>query len=253
MSGRISARDTSPRVAPSMAIANAGLALRCPFASCDRYAIDVSRPSASAFFSAGLSFFQYSISLMAETLAPCYCIVNSPLLVPTPTATRYAPRMDIKTIRRNNLRALIARHGSQKQLADDAGLSVAHVSHMNTGHRAVGDKIARQVEQQLGLPFGWMDVAEHPDNHTAEPASAYDAVTDAEIAEALHKYSSLDHAFRQYILIKMEELLTYSRRLSPFLRQQLRAPGSDNYREWEKEMENDIARLRAQNNHNHQP
>lgn len=159
--------------------------------------------------------------------------------------------MDIKTIRRNNLRALISRYGTQKRLADAASLSVAHVSHMNTGHRAVGDKIARQIEQHLDLAFGWMDAAEHDSNQAHQPLAAYETVGDAELAKALQKYTALDHAFRQYILIKMEELLTYSRRLSPFLRQQLRAPNSDNYPDWEKEMENDIARLRAENNHGH--
>lgn len=166
-----------------------------------------------------------------------------------PPPPRYAHRMDIKTIRRNNLRALIQQHGTQKKLADAAALSVAHVSHMNTGHRAVGDKIARHIEQQLGLPFGWMDAAEHVTHQVAESGAEYHTATDAEIAEAIDKYRQLDHAFRQYILIKMEELLTYSRRLSPFLRQQLRAPNSDNYQDWEKDMETDIARLRAGNNH----
>lgn len=160
--------------------------------------------------------------------------------------------MDIKTIRRNNLERLIEEAGGQKQLAEIIGKSPAQISQLINQVRHIGHKVARDIEAALKLPANWMD-ADHP-TVAREDSAPYDLMLEAETAEAMDKFRLLDHAFRQYILIKMDELLTYTDRLPPFMRSRLQAPTSDNYQQWEREMEADRARLniRDQNNSEHE-
>lgn len=86
---------------------------------------------------------------MPATLATRYFPVNSKSLIGPLIADCYALSVDSKTIRRNNLRQLFGQYGSQKAFAEAAGLDPGHVSQMNTGHRAVGDKIARHSEELI--------------------------------------------------------------------------------------------------------
>jgi len=67
--------------------------------------------------------------------------------------------MDIKEIRRTNLRTYIKQFAgdNQRKFADQYDLNAAHISQMVTGHREVGDKIARKLERALKLTFGQMD------------------------------------------------------------------------------------------------
>lgn len=152
--------------------------------------------------------------------------------------------MDTKTIRRNNLRLLRDQYDSQKAFAEAVRMDPGHVSQINTGHRQMGDKVARDIETVLHLPFGWMDTPQHKFQQDRAP---YDLVHEAELAEAMEKFRGLDHAFRQYILLKMDELAAYIERPPPFLRKQLQAPTSENYQQWEEDMEADRARLGLKN------
>lgn len=68
--------------------------------------------------------------------------------------------MDIKEIRRENLKALLAEcYGSQKALADKVGTAPAYISQIlaENGKRNVGDELARKAEAAFNRPRGWMD------------------------------------------------------------------------------------------------
>lgn len=67
--------------------------------------------------------------------------------------------MEIKDIRRNNLRLLAKRYESQRNLADAADLSYAHLNNIigKTPVRNCGEKLARKIEEVLNLPIGWLD------------------------------------------------------------------------------------------------
>jgi len=55
------------------------------------------------------------------------------------------------------LEALIAAHGSIRELADAAGANAAHLSQIRNGFRSMGDTFARALETSLGLETGWLD------------------------------------------------------------------------------------------------
>jgi len=60
-------------------------------------------------------------------------------------------------IRRDNLRALLSRYASQRELADELSLAPAYINQMFNGYRGIGERTARKIEKQLGLPHLWMD------------------------------------------------------------------------------------------------
>lgn len=85
--------------------------------------------------------------------------------------------MDIKQIRRDNLKRLIKEQGSIRAFADATGLNAAFVSQMVNGHRNVGDKTARKIEMALDLFLYSLDeqkfeIAEEPPPH--QGAQNYD-------------------------------------------------------------------------------
>lgn len=188
---------------------------------------------------------------MERNLATRYCAVNSKLFIGRPIATSYSIRMDIKTIRHANLQLLIDRYGSQKRLAEAADLDPGHLSQLHTGHRKIGDKVARDIEERLHLPFGWMDQRQLEAHSGYRPYDfAINAEADAEANAALETFRRLDPAFRRYIMLKMAELEAYTASLSRFMRNQLQAPTNETYADWEREMEADLARLRRKDNNN---
>ena len=73
---------------------------------------------------------------------------------------------DIREIRRYHLRRLLAGYSTQRKFAEATGLASAHISQMVTGHREMGDSVARRIEEALGLAFGTLDrpeLSEHID------------------------------------------------------------------------------------------
>lgn len=81
--------------------------------------------------------------------------------------------MDIKEIRRNNLRHLqnqSIRDGESKaDFAERVGTSASTISQI-LGAKAVrnlGDELARKIESSLGLSHGWLD-QQHPENDEAQ-------------------------------------------------------------------------------------
>lgn len=77
--------------------------------------------------------------------------------------------MEINAIRMNNYRTLFERfrarpeekdlpeHGLHKRFADHCGLSVRYLAHITHGRKKFSESVARQMEEALSLPLGWMD------------------------------------------------------------------------------------------------
>lgn len=84
--------------------------------------------------------------------------------------------METKEIRRLNLDILLSRYPSKRVFADKMDINPAHVSQLASGYREMGHAIARRIEENEGLPVGYMDKF-----HSAEQAN--------EIAEARENYS----------------------------------------------------------------
>lgn len=82
--------------------------------------------------------------------------------------------MDISTIRRANLRALVQQHGGQAKLGNRIDTDPAYLSQLlSTRTRAdMGNRFARKIEDRLLLPRGWMD-----QRHDAEPAINEPSIT----------------------------------------------------------------------------
>lgn len=76
--------------------------------------------------------------------------------------------MDVRTIRRANLAALVRAHGGNKPLADAIGTDAAYISQLlsNKTKADMGHMLARRIEKALDLEPGWMDQP-----HTAGPPS----------------------------------------------------------------------------------
>lgn len=73
----------------------------------------------------------------------------------------YKGAMDIKEIRRENLRLLAKEKGGQARLAEMLGMSLSYLGQIigKNPVKGIGDAIARRVEKELELPHGWMDQA----------------------------------------------------------------------------------------------
>lgn len=66
----------------------------------------------------------------------------------------------INETRRNKLEMLIAEYGSAERVAELSGQSPAYMRQCRTGHRNIGSRVARSMEEGLGLPDGWMDTTD---------------------------------------------------------------------------------------------
>jgi hypothetical protein len=117
----------------------------------------------------------------------------------------------ITAIRHSNLLLLIKEFGTIQALADKIGKSHSQLSqlrnqvvHSTTGkQRVVGDKLAREIEQKLGRPEGWMDqlhAGETPANATKGPVLVLDTSAMLSAIERLGaQLSGADEATREAI------------------------------------------------------
>jgi phage repressor protein C with HTH and peptisase S24 domain len=86
--------------------------------------------------------------------------------------------MDIHDIRLANVRALLAERfdGNQAALAREVGKDATYVSRWftETVHRKrIGEQVAREIEQRLGLPPGVLDIVQ-PTHRVQEPTAAWE-------------------------------------------------------------------------------
>ena len=67
--------------------------------------------------------------------------------------------MDISRVRQAKLKELITKYGSQAKLARACeGVDAGFISQLVTGTRNMGEKVARKIENQLGLNDFYFDV-----------------------------------------------------------------------------------------------
>jgi hypothetical protein len=61
-------------------------------------------------------------------------------------------------IRRQNLLKIADAYEKQCDLADAIGFTAGYASHLLTGHKTIGEKVARKIEGKLGLATHSLDV-----------------------------------------------------------------------------------------------
>lgn len=92
----------------------------------------------------------------------------------------------LQDTRAKNLKTLIAEAGSQAKLADRIGVSASVVSQLSTGHRSIGEKLARKIETSTGRPLLWLDqgeVVEQPESKRQAFQELLDTATTEELRE----------------------------------------------------------------------
>lgn len=78
--------------------------------------------------------------------------------------------MEAKDIRRENMQGLAAEWETLEALAERVGSSARTLSQIRNRTRNMGAKLARQFEERLGKPLGWMDARHGNGATTALPA-----------------------------------------------------------------------------------
>jgi hypothetical protein len=105
---------------------------------------------------------------MRETIATCYSVVNSILLIPSDSTLLCNRGMENKEIRRANLILLIGEYGSVAALAEKTDIDPTYLTNIKNraqtsrGLFQMGDEVARRIEQKLGKGNGWMDQLQNP-------------------------------------------------------------------------------------------
>lgn len=70
--------------------------------------------------------------------------------------------MDIKEIRLANLLSLAQRHGQDIDFCKRIEMNPSYLPQLKSRLKTIGDKVARRVEEKLGLQRGYMDVSHEP-------------------------------------------------------------------------------------------
>lgn len=117
----------------------------------------------------------------SRRLAYCYSSINSILHIPPKSNLLCNSVMDIKQIRKLHLCKAVDAYGTIKALADATGADASHLSQLNSGHRNIGDKFARKMEDALGLEYGAWDQPPKERHEIGERPEAYKNTTPAEI------------------------------------------------------------------------
>lgn len=66
--------------------------------------------------------------------------------------------MQTRDIRRANFLQLASRYPRIRHFCEAAGLEPSYYSQIKASSKALGDKLARELERRLGLPRGWFDL-----------------------------------------------------------------------------------------------
>jgi Peptidase S24-like len=110
--------------------------------------------------------------------------------------------MDNKEIRLTNLLALVDEAGSKTELARRVGTNANYLTQITTGHRSVGDDLARDLEKGMSKAPGWLDHV-HGD---AVPAvnvrriPLFDTAAICEVSETPSAFVDLANAARGSVL-----------------------------------------------------
>lgn len=92
--------------------------------------------------------------------------------------------MESKEIRLNNLLTLAGKYGRIVEFCDRINMNPSYFSQIKSGKKAIGDDIARKVEEKLGLPRGYMDSQQDEDRLQGTPPGN-DALATAYSIESL--------------------------------------------------------------------
>jgi hypothetical protein len=65
--------------------------------------------------------------------------------------------MDIKQIRLHNFLALAAGYETKQEFCQAIAIRPAYFSQVKAGTKAIGDKVARRIEEMLDIPTGFLD------------------------------------------------------------------------------------------------
>lgn len=100
--------------------------------------------------------------------------------------------MDIKTIRKMNVRLLEREIGSLSALARHAGTSQSYLSQCvgPNAFRSIGDEMARRLEHAMKKPHGWMDEGHMEEGQVALARQIYDKLLQTP-APKLHAIAEL--------------------------------------------------------------
>lgn len=138
---------------------------------------------------------------MTQTIATCFCRVNSNEPVLWSVAGCYCSGMTAEEFRLENLKALVAEFGSIVAVAERADTAAPYLSQIinrvpsRTGKpRDVGPDLARKLEAGCDKPIGWMDI-----DHSASTLPPEDARFISEIQQDVAVYAVPDH-IKQAIL-----------------------------------------------------
>lgn len=138
------------------------------------------------------------------------------------------PMQTVSETRRNRLEILIAKHGSVAELntalgwaRTDPKLAQIRNANMRKGRakpHQMGDSMAREMEDKLKLPLGWMDtppeVSETQQQRVEEPVAPYQVVRDLDMytLAAIGIMSNLSEAQREGAVATLR---TYVQNLGP--------------------------------------
>jgi hypothetical protein len=112
------------------------------------------------------------------------------------TAMLFNTRMDIYEIRRVNFLKLLEKSHSDREFADATASTPSHVSQMKTGHRPIGDQVARRIEDKLHLEHGWMDQLHIEESELPEEEREIKALADAIAAQPSDKLETIKAALK---------------------------------------------------------
>jgi hypothetical protein len=100
--------------------------------------------------------------------------------------------MDVAEIRRLNLLGLLRDFGTLEELAEQYDLVANYLSQVKSGHRNMGARFARKLEERMGKGNGWMDKLQF-----TNPDDAVDGIEIMQIYDGLlaeDKAALLKHA-----------------------------------------------------------
>lgn len=109
--------------------------------------------------------------------------------------------MKTKEIRRRRLDMLIDEDyaGKQALFAAAVGKTPSQISQIMTGHRGLGEDLAREIERATGKPRGWLDGVDDPLS-----------LLEADERHLIEQYRHADRRGRELILNLCESQARYS-------------------------------------------
>ena len=153
----------------------------------------------------------------------------------------------MKQLRRDNLSLLIAErfNGNQSALARHIERQADYISRVLKGTKALGEALAREIEQRCDLPPGWMDSAQIGIPLAAAIVSGSPLTPDE--AAILAAYRALPDGWQYYVRRKTDELRRIAEALPRFVFESFKPlPPEDRYWQWEQDL-NEYIRQKREN------